>query len=188
MKSGKLQEKILFSRLKYKDKEAFVKVYDLYIDSIYRFVYFKIGHTEEAQDLTSLIFLKAWNYVQEGKLGNYGSLKPLLYKIARNAVIDHYRKSSPTIEINIDDENIKLDLPDEKEDIIKKMEIASDMEIVQNKFKELKDEYREVIILRFIDELSVGEIAEILDKPKGNVRVLVFRALKSLRDLLGGDK
>lgn len=192
--SGRFQEKLLFSRLKYKDKEAFIRVYDLYADKIYRFVYFKVGNSEEAQDLTSAAFLKAWNYVLENKIRDHNSLKSLLYTIARHAVIDHYRKSNfsePLDRIenfNNKEGSGKREIADQKQNIARQMEISSDIETVRRKILELKDEYREVIILRFINELSIREIAEVLDKSKGNVRVLLHRALKSLKDLISEEE
>ena len=187
MKIISIKEKILFSRLKSKDKQAFVRAYDLYIDQIYRFVYFKVGSKEEAEDLTSAVFLKTWNYVQSGNAINYKTLRSLIYKIARNAIIDHYRKTSDQKNISIDSPISEADLIDNNQDLKKQAEIASDMELVEVKLTKLKDEYREVVVLRFINELSIAEIADILDKSKGNVRVLVYRALKALREIAGGD-
>ncbi len=183
MKVINIKEKILFSRLKSKDKQAFIKAYDLYIDKIYRFVYFKVSSKEEAEDLTSAVFLKTWNYIQEGNLINYQTLRSLVYKIARNLIIDHYRKTSHQENISIDSSVSEANLIDDKQDLKKQAEIASDMALVEAKLTKLKDEYREVVVLRFINELSITEIADILDKSKGNVRVMVYRALKALREL-----
>ena len=187
MKVSKLKETILFSRIKGKDKKAFVRAYDLYVDQIYRFIFFKVSSKEEAEDLASVVFLKAWNYIQENQISDYKTLKALFYKIARTTIIDHYRKkSSEQNDIKIDSSNPerRIDIEDDKQNIHQKMEVASDMEIVEKKLLELKDEYREVIVLRFIEEFSISEIAKILDKSKGNVRVLIYRALKALRGLL----
>ncbi len=63
--------------------------------------------------------------------------------------------------------------------------MSSDIKLIESKLLELKDEYQEVIILRYVDELSISEISEIMEKPKGNVRVLLHRSLKALRELLG---
>lgn len=183
MKVNRLEDKILFSRLKSKDKQAFIKIYDLYTDQIYRFVFFKIGNKEEAEDLASAVFLKTWSYIQEGNLINYKTLRSLIYKIARNLIIDHYRKVSRQDYVTIDNPDNKIELVDEKQDINKQAELTSDFVSIEAKLTQLKDEYREVIVLRFINELSISEIADILDKSKSNVRVLVFRALKSLREL-----
>jgi len=183
-KSSSIKEdKKLLTKIKQRDQDAFVKAYDLYVDQIYRFIYFKVNNQEEAQDITSAVFLKTWNYIQENSLKNYKTLKALIYKIARNTIIDYYRKKSH-ITITIDDQENKIDLPDTKQDIIKQTEIFSDFKILEEKLQFLKDEYREVIILRYIDELSINEIADIVNKSKSNIRVLTHRALKALRELM----
>jgi len=181
----KNSEKGLFAKIKKRDKEAFIRAYDLYIDQIYRFVYFKIGNQEEAQDLTSAIFLKTWNYIQNNSLEDFKTLKALIYKIARTSIIDHYRKNRSIA--TIDNEENKIDISDERQDIARQMEISFEFRIIENKLKELKDEYREIIVLRFIDEMSIKEIADIIDKPRSSVRVLIHRALKILRKLMEED-
>ncbi|MCG2698380.1 hypothetical protein L6307_04840, partial [Candidatus Parcubacteria bacterium] len=67
------------------------------------------------------------------------------------------------------------------------IELKLDMESVKHNLQELKDEYREAIVMRFVNELSISEIADILDKPKGNVRVLIYRAMKSLKELVNDN-
>jgi len=164
---------------------AFVEAYDLYVDKIYRFVFYKVSSAEDAQDLTSAVFLKAWNHIRENSLTDYKTLPALFYKIARNTVIDHYRKTAKEqANIALSNPDNELDLPDKSQDSAVRFALASDLAAVNEKLAELKDEYREVIVLRYIDELSIGEIAEILEKSNGNVRILIFRALKALRELL----
>jgi len=183
--AGKRQEKKLLSGVKKRDRQAFIEAYDLYVDQIFRFVYFKVGNKEEADDLTSIVFLKTWNYVQDSSLKDFKTLRSLIYKIARTSIIDYYRKNSNFNKVAFENrEGEPIDIKDEKQDIARQAEINSDFGIIEKKLGELKDEYREVIILRFIDELSIKEIAAILDKPKNNVRVLVHRALKALRELM----
>src|SRR3989338_645253 len=93
-----IQEKLLLFKLRVgHDPEAYGKLYDLYVSRIYRFIYFKIPTAEEAQDITSEVFLKLWEYIREGKAVR--SVGPLLFQIARNAIVDFYRKrasSGPT--------------------------------------------------------------------------------------------
>lgn len=181
-----MSDKNIFIRLKkYKDKQAFMAAYDLYLDQIYRFIYFKVNSVEEAQDLTSQVFVKGWSYVRDGKLNDsneYRSLKSLLYKIARNAVIDHYRtqKSSDSL----DDMDKEIDLIDDRHNLAKQAEIKIDFEILERQLQQLKSEYRGIIVMRYINQLSVAEIADILGKNKNNVRVTIFRALEALKDLV----
>jgi len=180
-------EQVLFLRLKkHKDKQAFIEAYDLYIDQIHRFVYFKIGNKEEAEDITSMVFLKCWNYVYEGNLENYETLKPLLYKIARNTIIDHYRQNKNQLTVSLE---AATETVDEKQDIYEQTITNIDFKsLIQEKLPLLKDEYRDVIILRFINELSVTEIAKILGKTNGNIRVLVHRALQSLQEIINNKE
>jgi len=184
----KNKEKKLLKKIRNKDKEAFIKAYDLYVDQIYRYIFFRVSSQDDASDLSSEVFLKTWNYILKNNLKNEKTLRALIYKIAKTSIIDFYRKKSNASSITIDDENNKIDIPDSQQDIKKKMEIKSDFNIVENKLRELKDEYREIIILRFINELSISEIADIINKTKGNARVLIYRSLKALRELMDDDK
>ncbi len=180
--SKKVDEKKLFSKIKKRDQEAFAKAYDLYVDDIYRFIYFKIGNQEEAQDLTSAVFLKTWNYILENSLKDFKTLRALIYRIARNAVIDHYRKTSGLSNVSIDNEENQIDIKDESRGILEDIEIKTDYAQIELKLKNIKEEYREVIILRYVNELSIAEISKVIDKSKGNIRVIISRALKALRN------
>ena len=183
------QDKKLLFRVKKKDKNAFIEAYDLYADDIYRFAFFKMGDTDEAKDLTSAVFLKVWNYAQSQGLDESKSLRAFIYKTARNLIIDHYRELRE-IETRLDDgKNSLLEiLEDEKQNLQHQAEILSDMDLVKAGLEKLKDEYREMILMRFVDELSFAEIAEITGKTAGSVRVQTFRALQSLKDLLEEKK
>ena len=181
------EEKLLLYKIKKNDKQAFIRAYDLYIDQLYRFIYFKVGSREEAEDLCSAVFLKTWNYILANSLKDEKTLRALLYKIARNLIIDHYRKNKARDTVSLDDDN-GVEVVDGKQAVGHDLDIKIDLLVLETKLPELKDEYREVIILRFINELSVREIAEILGKTKGNVRVLIFRALNALKELLESDK
>jgi RNA polymerase sigma-70 factor (ECF subfamily) len=180
------QDKKIFFRVKKKDRNAFIEAYDLYADDVYRFVFFKIGNAEEAKDLTSAVFLKVWNYAQSRGLDESKSLRAFIYKTARNLIIDYYRQKRET-ESRLDDgENKLLDfLADEKQDLVKQTELLSDMNLVMAGLGKLKDEYREIILLRFVDELSFAEIAEVTGKTSGSIRIQAFRAMQALKDLLG---
>lgn len=187
MKIGKIEEKLLLYRIKQSDKDAFIRAYDLYVDQLYRFIYFKVGNREEAEDLCSAMFLKTWHYILENSLKNQKTLKALFYKISRNLIIDHYRKTKGKETMSLDDDN-GVKLTDEKQSLNHDLELKADLLVLESKLPELKDEYREIIILRFINELSIKEIAEILDKSRGNIRVLIYRALKALKGLLSQDE
>jgi RNA polymerase sigma-70 factor (ECF subfamily) len=175
----KFKEDNLSSRSLRKDKQAFVKIYNLYVDDIYRFIYFKVGHKEEAQDITSDVFLKAWNYIALNKIDKSKNLKALFYKIARNTIVDYYRSKKETSPL----ENLEnTDLKDIKQDPQALTEIKDDYERILKLLNNLKEEYKEIIILKHINELSWKEISQTLSKSKGSLRVLLHRATKALEE------
>lgn len=183
----KFKDKQVLSKLKSRDKEAFIKVYDDNVKDIHRFVYFKIGGREEANDLTSMIFLKAWNHIQNKTLEDAKTLRALLYKIARNAIVDYYRETGNKVTASLDDEDNRLEVADEGENPQERLDRTAELELIKSKLPLLKEEYREVIIMKFISDLSLKEIAEISGKNKGNVRVLLHRSLNALRELVEQD-
>ncbi len=183
----KFKDKQVLSKLKSRDKEAFIKVYDDNVKDIHRFVYFKIGGREEANDLTSMIFLKAWNHIQNKTLEDAKTLRALLYKIARNAIIDYYRETGNKVTASLDDEDNRLEIADEGENPQERLDRTADLELIKSKLPLLKEEYREIIIMKFISDLSLKEIAEISGKNKGNIRVLLHRSLNALRELVEQD-
>ena len=141
-----------------------------------RFVFYKTSSKEIAEDITSQTFLKLWEKIAQG--GRIKSLQALLYQIARNLVIDHYRSKKNTeipLEFEKDSQAIHID---------EKIHSKIDNEILRPAVMQLKEEYREVVILRYIEELSISEIAKILDKTKGNIRTLTHRGLNELKKYL----
>ena len=180
IKPGSLQEKILISKLNFKNKDAFSAIYDLYLDKIYRFIYFKVPTVAEAEDLTSQVFLKIWQLAITGRIKVGESFQSLIYKVARNLVIDHYRASARDKNTVSLDEAINVA---RNETLENKIDAKLELEQVGQKLRKLKNEYREVIIMHFVDELTIKEIAGILEKKRGNVRVTLHRALKALKEL-----
>ena len=188
--SSKLKEKYLFLKLRAsRDPEVYGKLYDIYVDQIYRFIYFKVSSKEEAEDLTAEVFLRTWQYIKEMGADAIDNLQAFLYQTARNAVIDFYRTRGSKEEMLVRAElqgegQLKIELEDSKQDLLEKIQLSSDMEEVRKALQRLREEYREVVVLRFIEEMSVKETAEILKKSEGAVRVLLHRALGALREIM----
>ncbi|MBI5731810.1 MAG: RNA polymerase sigma factor [Candidatus Magasanikbacteria bacterium] len=175
-----LQEKwLLFQLETKKEPEAFGKLYDLYAEKIYRFIYFKVSSQADAEDLTAEVFLKVWEHIANGK--EVRKFAGLLYRTARNKVIDFYRQRKTEKEQHFD-ETLLGQLSDNGTEAAKREE-ASELETIIKNLKTLKDEYREALTLRYIDELSVSEIAEIIGKSQIATRVLLHRALKTLKKM-----
>ena len=173
------QEKEILKSIKKGDNEAFAKLYDIYTPKLYRFIRLKVNSREMAQDLTSETFLKIWQYLQEQKKIKE-RFHSLMYKIARNLVIDFYRTKSSR-EILIEDNFEEFSMI-EDDDNIAELTIRRE-EILQAKkaISQIHPHYQDVIVLYFLDELSISEIAEILGKNEGTVRVLIHRAVNALK-------
>ena len=161
------------------DGAAFGELYDRYHASIYRFILLRTGHKEEAEDLAHQVFLSAWEhmsgYVDKGY--PFGSW---LYRIARNRVVDHYRVKRDTT---------ALDAPETAElagaaDLESDADRALVMERVERALRTLAPDHQEVIILRFVEELSLREAATAMERSEGAVKLLQHRAIKALRDKL----
>ncbi len=180
MSANSLQEKFLIYKVRQsKDAEAYGKLYDFYVNRIYRFIYFKVGTREDAEDITSEVFLKAWEYINttDKKIENFNAL---IYSVARNSVVDHYRNRK--INISTDDEENLLQIK-ERHSSLSKIDAQIDFAGIEKLLKHLKEIYRDVILLRYIEEYEIGEIAKILGKSKANVRVLLHRAMQALKEL-----
>ena len=157
-------------------KKQFGKIYDKNVDAVYRFVFFKVNSEEIAQDLTSEAFLKGWEAFQkEGN--NIENPRAFIYRIARNLVIDYYRRKDRTQIIPVED----LWVTDPGPSLEEKVLLNSDFEKVKTALNGLKDNYQNVIIMRYIEGMSTKEISKITRKSDGAVRVLLHRALESLR-------
>ncbi len=174
---NKISEKLLLYRIQAKqDPEAFGQLYDVYVKQIYRFVYFKVSSREEAEDVTADVFLKTWNYLRENK--EVKSFSGLLYRVARTSIIDLYRsRAKEPLLLNEETEVGDRGAWHEK------LEIKIENEKLVQALKKLKQEYQEIIILRFVDELEMDEIGEITGKGAIAVRVTLHRALKKLKEI-----
>ncbi len=161
------------------EASAFGLLYDHYQPMIYRFVILKVGQREEAEDLTHQVFLSAWQNIKNYRNQGF-PFSSWLYRIARNQVIDHYRTAKEKIDIEQVDP-IFLAVPASMQ-----MGIEQNLEIekVFKSIKELKPEYQDIIIFRFVEELSLKEVAVLLNKTEGAIKLLQYRAIKKLKELL----
>ncbi|KAA0206116.1 sigma-70 family RNA polymerase sigma factor [Candidatus Uhrbacteria bacterium] len=169
----------------HRDAEAFGRLYDRYVTHIYRFVYLKLPSKEAAEDVTSETFLRFWQYALEQT--EIRNVRALLYKFARNLVVDHYRKREPATPLSSvvtesggltssDSEGVLSDHNRQRALI----EAKADFSLVLEKIGRLKEDYCDVLTLRLVDGLGYQDIALILDKTPGHVRVIYHRAMKAL--------
>ena len=160
-----------------KIKKIFSTIYDQNIDKIYRFIYFKVNSKEVAEDLTSEVFVRGWD---KFKLPGQELKNPsaFLYQIARNLVVDHYREKGRAQVISTD----YLMVDDPKQDLAEATLLKSDMDAVRAVLFELNDDYQNAIIWRYLEEIPIAEISEMMNKSEEATRVTLHRALKALRD------
>ena len=172
-----LRDNFLVIKTKKGDEKAYAAIYDRYFDNIYQFIYFKVRGVETAEDIAADVFFKVWQYIAQG--AKVKNLRALLYKTARNSVIDHYRKKK---ELALDEkvsETIVYKAPSIHDRLADQERSAQLMQALNT----LKDEYKEAVQLRYMQELSYKEIASIIGKSSGAVRVLVHRGLQELKKL-----
>lgn len=173
-----MQESTLIDRAKEGDSQAFAKLYDAYVRQIYDFIYYKTHHKETAEDLTSDTFMRALERIGQFESGR--PLKPWLYRIAQNIVIDHYRKSSR--ETVVED---VWDIPDDG-DALLDTETRDHVRELKGHLKNLSSVQRDILTLRLWQGLSYKEIALIVDKEEANCKVIYSRTLKSLQSEMAG--
>jgi len=128
---------------------------------------------------------KTWSFLLDEKGGEVRHLSALLYSIARNRVIDHYRSRANRETLPLADSAEEI-IADDRMDL-KKIDAGIDAKMLAKKMRALKDEYREVLVMKYLDELETSEIALVLGKTHGNVRVLLHRATEALRDLVAPE-
>jgi len=162
-----------------KEKE-FSKIYDQYIEKIYRFVFLKVDSKETAQDLTAESFLRFWQALNKGNL-KIENAPSFLYKIARNLVVDYYRKKGKNEVVSIE----KIgSVEDARQNLEKLVTLNSEMEIIKKAILELNEDYQNVIIWYYLDDLSIEEVSKLCGRSIPATRVLISRAVKSLRETL----
>ena len=158
-------------------RKVFSQIYDDCIDKIYRFIFFKVNSQEIAQDLCSETFLRGWQSFKNNKK-KIENPQAFLYQIARNLVVDHYRDKGRTQTVSAD----CVPIIDPGEDLEEQALLRSDLDTIKSALTGLKNEYQEVVIWHYIDDLSIAEISKMVDKSEGAVRVTLHRALKSLKN------
>lgn len=178
-----IQEAIL--RSKQGDREAFGEVFDYFADRLYRFIKYKTNNRFAAEDILQEVFLKAWLGLPRLPEDNL-NFSAWLYKIASNTANDYFREQYRTpntldldsvIEILDDEHSTQGQLSDS-------MDIDGEMKMVNKAFEHLPSQYRQILELRFIQDLTLDETAEIVGKTNLAVRILQHRALKKLREII----
>lgn len=176
-------EENLIRRARAGDAEAFGILYDEYLPQIYRFVFLKVSSKEDAEDLTHQIFMNAWEHVAGYRHQGF-PFSSWLYRIARNAVIDHYRTRKDKVRLEDADPEV-FALGERVQD---DLNLAMDFEKVRRAIKKLSPLHQDVIIMRFVEELAIREVASALKKSEGAIKLLQHRAITELQRILSESK
>ncbi len=154
--------------------DYFWVLYDRYIDNIYKFIYIKVSNKEIAEDLTSEVFLKSLNKINNFKEKKWATFKSWIYKIAYNLVIDFYRTKRDNLSL---DDYMNLErIIDLWKDIDNKNKIKEVLKYLNT----LKKEHKEIIILRVWYDLSYKEISEITSIKIDNCKQIFCRTIKKV--------
>ncbi len=165
-------------------EERFLKAFDEYSDALFRHAFLRINDRERAVDVVHDAFAKVWTYVRAGH--EIKSYRPFLYKVLNNLIIDEYRKTKEAsldalLEIDGIDEGTFAEL---QEDGVDSMIANLDGQKAFDLLSELPDVYREVLILRFVDELGPKEMSELIEETENVISVRLHRGLKLLQALV----
>lgn len=162
------------------DTDAFGALYERYAQTIFRFLFAQLSNRVDAEDLTSDVFLRAWRSLPRYRERNF-PFSAYLFRIARNVLIDHYRLSSREEILSTSDVG---DLIDDGASASKIIATKLEHQDLYNNLGKLRENYRTVLVLRFLNELSPQETAQVMKRSEGAVRVLQHRALSALRKII----
>jgi RNA polymerase sigma-70 factor, ECF subfamily len=162
------------------DKEAFGELYERYMPKIYNYIYYRTSNQHDAEDLTAKVFFRAMSHI-----GNYVDkgvpFQAWLYRIAHNLVANWHRDQGRRKVIPLDDyvvHSLKSEAPD------RLAEDAEEQEKLMEAIHRLPEERQQLLLLKFIEQLSNAEIGEIMERTEGAIKSLYHRTLLSLRDEL----
>lgn len=158
-----------------KEKE-FLEAYNTYSDAIFRYCYYRVFDRDMAKDLVQETYCRAWKYISEGK--HIENMRALLYRIANNMIIDESRKKKSFSLNRIMEKGFSPSLNPlhTNENYFIGKEI---LDIV----KSLDEKYRDVIIMKYINDLSTKEIAFILNETENNIYVRVNRGFEKVKKI-----
>lgn len=162
------------------DTNAFGRIYEIFYRRIYRYLKINLENAEVAQDLCQDTFLSAWRNLKSFSENKGGSFQAYLFRIARNKMIDLSRKKKEvSLEVTGDFES--------NENILNSLDSEADIKSVQDALSDLNETDRQIIVLRYFEELSTAEVAQALEFNEGALRVRLHRILKKLKEKLKND-
>ena len=163
------------------DADAFGALYERHLDAIFRYVYYRVGDTREAEDLTEQVFLRAWEAIPRYRQRST-PFTSWLYRIAHNAVVDFHRDRKWTVPVPSHE---LFEIRGERPSSVQQVIAAEEAARLASAIGQLPEEQQQVVVLRFVEGLGHAEVARVLGKSPGACRVIQHRALAALGRLLG---
>lgn len=162
-------------------EESFTQAYDQYADAIFRHCAFRLGHRERGRELMQETFLKTWEYVAKGH--DIDNVQAFLYRTANNVLIDDVRRRKIRPEVSLDALAEQGFEPGTDADA-ESMKNAVDMSRIATVLQQLDEPYRSALVMRYIDDLSPSEIAELTGESPNTISVRLHRATEKLQILI----
>ena len=160
------------------DETVIAALYERYHVSVFRYLYYRVGDLQTAEDLTSEVFLRMLRFL--------GGFKPpsaafgaWLFGIARNLTIDYFRRTGIRNDVELEEDMLAT-----RDDPAAAVERGLNSEVLRRALKKLNVEQRDVIVMRFVSGMPIGEVAQVLGKSEDAVKGLQRRALIALRQTL----
>lgn len=174
------EQDALLERASRAEPSALAELYDQYVNRIYNYVYHRVGQAELAEDITGQVFMRMLEAVRAGR-GWKTSFSGWLYRIAHNLVIDYYRRQQRASFVDLDDAE-----PIQARDgnPAQSTELQLDKEHLRASLTLLTEDQAQVITLRFMEELSIAEVSEIMGKTDGAIKALQYRAMLALKRVM----
>ena len=173
-------EEEVLARASQGDRDAFGQLYERYVERIFNYVYYRTGNTHDAEDLTARVFQRAMNHIR--KYTDRGvPFSAWLYRIAHNLVANWHRDRSRKQEIPLDDLPI---LPTKGDHPEKNLVRSQEQDALLRMIRILPGERQNLLILKFVENMSNAEIGAIMGRSEGAVKSLYHRTLLALRDQL----
>ena len=162
------------------DPEAFGKLYELYVEKIYNYVYYRIGNHQDAEDLTAKVFHRALNHIP-----NYNNkgvpFAAWLYRIAHNLVANWHRDRKRRKVVALEQVTVSSK---KEENPHQAAEQSNKHELLLAAIQKLPLERQELLTLKFIERMSNAEIGQVIGRSEGAIKSLYHRTLVSLKELL----
>lgn len=174
------EQRALLERAGRADPDALGQIYDQYVDRIYAYIYHRVGQAEQAEDLTGQVFMRMLEAIRAGQ-GWKTSFSGWLYRIAHNLVIDFYRRRGRASFVDIDEAPPIVATGDEP---ARQVQAKLDREDLRAALNQLTEEQAQVITLRFLEGLSIAEVAAIMGKNESAIKALQYRAVLALRRIM----